>query len=345
MGRTRLAMLALLAGTITLCPPRARAQDAAPAEPAPAEPAPAEPAPAEPAPSAGEDTPAYREALERFEDAQRVFDQGDYRAALAEFQRIYDLLEGHPNRHFVLFNLGRSYEELHRYDRAIQMYQRYLDEGGAAAEDRADVEASLRALERLLGTVVIVLEGSEPPETAEVWLGEWQVGQAPGEVHIPAGQHVIEIRAPGYETARREIEVPARRSVGLSLELGKLSDFRGLHPAAFISTTVLAVGALAVGIGFGIHALSLNADATTCRNTPHCSIDVETRRREIRDTALVADVLYGTAGLFAVTSLVLAFLTDWGSAPTPELMSPDSALQLTPAFGPDGASLQLRASF
>ena len=48
-------------------------------------------------------------------------------------ERIYELLEGHPNQFFVLYNLGRAYEELHRYDLAIQMYRRYLDEGGLCA--------------------------------------------------------------------------------------------------------------------------------------------------------------------------------------------------------------------
>lgn len=294
-----------------------------------------------------DESPTHREAMGRFEDAQALFDRGDYRAALAEFQRIYDLLEGHPNRYFVLFNLGRAYEELHRYDRAIDMYRRYLDEGGPDADGRADVEASLRALERLLGTVAITLSGLEGAETqtAEVWIGDYQVGQAPGEVQVPGGQHTLEIRAPGFETVRREIEVAARRRIEIEVAMSRLSDFRGLPPALFFVSTGVAIAAAAAGFGVGGWALALNQDATRCASpsSPRCVLDPVARQQEIRDVALAADVLFAAAGLFAVTSLVLVFLTDWSGAPSADAQ-PGATARLVPVLGPDaaGASVNLR---
>ena len=65
----------------------------------------------------------------------------DYNAALAEFQRAYDLLEGHPRRYLELSNIGRCYQGLGQYDRAMEYYERYLREGGAQAEDRAQRHA------------------------------------------------------------------------------------------------------------------------------------------------------------------------------------------------------------
>jgi tetratricopeptide (TPR) repeat protein len=286
-----------------------------------------------------EESPQYREALERFEDAERIFEQGDYRGALAEFQRIYDLLEGHPNRYFVLYNLGRAYEELHRYDRAIEMYRRYLAEGGAEADGRADVEASLRALERLLGTVEIAIVG---PERAEVWLGEWQVGEAPGTISIPGGQHVIEIRAEGFEPQRREIEVAARQEVRIEVTLSQLSDFRGITPAVFATTSALAVASLGVAIGFGAHSLALHQDAESCVTRMSCVLDPQARQREIRDAALVADVSYGIAGVFAVTSVVLVFLTDWEGEPAP---SDEPSVAVLPGIGRDFGGVQVLGRF
>lgn len=325
-------ILALLAcmGAAVLAPGAARAQ--ATEDPAEAEGANAE-----------EETPEMQEAMERFEGAQALFDRGDYRAALAEFQRIYDLLEGHPRRYFVLFNLGRSYEELHRYDRAIELYQRYLDEGGDQAEDRADVEASLRALERLLGTVAIRVTG---PDTAEVWIGEWQVGEAPGEIRIPGGQHTIEVRAQGFEVARQTIEVASRQRIEVDVALSRLSDFRGVTPALFISSAVATAVAAGVAIGFGVQAMQLGDQASACATTPRCTLDVPARRQEIRDAALIADVMWGVTGLFAVTSLVLVFVTDWGQAEVQtDDRAPQTALRVLPWGGPESAGLALSGAF
>jgi tetratricopeptide (TPR) repeat protein len=280
------------------------------------------------------------EAMERFAGAQALFDRGDHRAALAEYQRIYELLEGHPRRYFILFNLGRVYEELHRYDRAVQYYQRYLEEGGEGADGRADVEASLRALERLLGTIAVGVTG---PERAEVWMGEWQIGEAPGEIPIPGGRNQIEIRAQGYETVRREIEVAARQRLEVSVTMSELSDFHGVTPILFATSTAIAGVAAAVAIGFGANALALHDDAASCPTRPDCMIDANARRSAIAESALVADVMFGVAGLFAVASVVLVFVTDWGGRPAEA--APTPAVALAPSFSPYGASLGLSAAF
>jgi tetratricopeptide (TPR) repeat protein len=278
-------------------PPDAAPPDAAPPDAAPAD------APIEDARMA--------EAMERFADAQALFERGDASGALAEMERVYELLEGNPNQYVVLYNLGRVYEELHRYDRAVDYYNRYLSESPADGSDRADAEASLRALERLLGTLRIEAN----VEGAEIWVDENMMGTAPATLRVPAGTHVVELRAPGHEPSRQEVQVAARTEEAVSVNLAALSDFRGISPAVFASTSAAALVALGVGIGLGVNALSLSDASTACGVTPGCVLDVGARRQEIADFALAADVLYGTAGLFAVTSVVLLFVTDWGGAP------------------------------
>jgi tetratricopeptide (TPR) repeat protein len=267
------------------------------------------------APSAAP-TAEQTEAMERFEDAQQLFERGDHSGALAEMERIYELLEGTPNQYVILYNLGRVYEELFQYDRAMQLYQRYLAESPADASDRSDAEASLRALERLLGTIVITTNATG----AHVWIGESDVGTAPGELHVSSGHQVIELRAEGFESVRREIDVVARRTLELDLPMRALSDFHGIDMGVFIGTTATAGAALLAAVGVGVAALVISNDAGACADRVGCAIDVTATRQQIRDYALVADVLYGTAGLFAITSVVLAFLTDWGghesAAPT-----------------------------
>jgi tetratricopeptide (TPR) repeat protein len=285
--------------------------------------------------------PRLAEAMERFADAQALFERGDHSGALAEMQRVYDLLAASPNRFVVLYNLGRVYEELHRYDRAVQLYQQYLAEAPPDGRDRPDAEASLRALERLLGTIVVEtnVEGSE------IWIGEALLGTAPGSIRVAAGAHTLELRAPGYEPVRREVEIAARTEVRLELNMSRLSDFRGVTPAFFVTGVALAAASLGVAIGLGAHALGLRDGAVQCSVTPMCTLDSVARRREIDDFALAADIAYGAAGLFAVTSVVLLFVTDWGGSPEAPASAPAPTALVLPVLTPDGGALWLAGAF
>src|SRR5690606_17791482 len=78
--------------------------------------------------------PRMSEAERRFAEAEALYTRGDYTGALVEFQRIYDLLEGHERRYFVLYNMGRCQEQLFRYADALDSYHRYLREGGQGTD-------------------------------------------------------------------------------------------------------------------------------------------------------------------------------------------------------------------
>lgn len=278
------------------------------------------------------ESPEVAEAMQRFADANAMFERGDRSGALAEMLRVYELLEGNENQYVVLYNLGRVYEELFQYDRALELYQRYLDTSPEDAEDRADAQASLRALERLLGTIVVTTNATG----AEVWIGDQQVGTAPGELRIASGHHVLELRAQGFEPSRREIDVAARARVELDIQLAALSDYHGITPVVFVSTTVATVVALGVAIGLGANALALSNDAAACGTRTGCSFPEGTagRRQTIADFSLAADVTYGVAGLFGVTSVILAFLTDWGGhADAPAAASSAPTARLLPSIG------------
>ena len=282
----------------------ARAQDAAPAPSA---------TDSSESTAAETDDDPHREALERFDAAAALFERGDLRGALAEMQAVYALLEGREDRYVVLYNFGRIYEGLHRYDRATELYRRYLAESPPDGEDRADAEAALRVLERLLGTLVVSAN-----VRAEVWLDDSLVGEAPGEIPLPAGVFAIELRADGYETVRREVELAAGRRVELTASLTRLSDVRGLSPAFAMSSASIMFLSLGAGIGLGVHALSMHDGLGACAPTDTCG-DPGGISSTIRHFALAADLAFASVALFAVTATVLVFFTDWGAGePTPE---------------------------
>ncbi len=168
------------------------------------------------------------------------------------------------------------------------------------------------------------------------------MGQAPGRVPVPAGQHALELRAEGYETVRRAIELASGETVTVTVRMARLSDFRGVDPGFFLMSGVAGLLSLGVGVGVGVHAMALSSDAAACAGTPGCALDASARRQEIRDVALAADLLYGAAGLLGVGALVLALVTDWSRA---EVGATRAGLHWRPAAGPDALGLEAQGWF
>jgi tetratricopeptide (TPR) repeat protein len=304
----------LLAAMVVLGGARATAEEAAaptPAEPAaeaPAEAAPAEAPAAEEAPPSGADA-NVAEARERVVRGEELFEQGNFDAALVEFQQAYDIIGDHPNRYLVLYNIGQCHQRSFRYDQALRFYRMYLEEGGEDAEGRERVEESIAELEGLLATLVV--EVNVPH--AEVWVEDRQVGTAPGRVRIPGGLHVIEVRAEGHLAARQEVRVPAGGETELRITLEPLPErFEGLHQAYFWSAAALTVAAGITAAGLGIAAFQAHnetsqrlSDSSDRWNVTQGEID------RIGTLALAADVFFGVTAVFAVATVVFGLLTNW----------------------------------
>jgi hypothetical protein len=193
----------------------------------------------------------------------------------------------------------------------------------------------MRALEGLLGAVEVT---SDVPG-AEIAVDGHPVGQTPSTVRVTSGTHHIEIRLTGYASEMREVELAVRQTVRLEITLHVVSDFEGLEPWVFWASTGIAVAALISGVAVGIAAL-LDSQSTS-------AIDTMARTQEDRDRiaglALTADVLYGVAGLFGATSLVLAFLTDWDGHGT--AAPAETAWRLVPYGTPSSFGVSAQGRF
>ena len=265
----------------------------------------------------------------------------NYNAAITEFEEAYRLLAGHPRQYIELRNIAECYQNLGQYDRAITYLQRYLQEGGAGAEDRPRYEAALSVLESTMGTVEVATN----VDRAEVWADNRLVGEAPGRVRVPGGRHVIELRAPGRSPARAEVDVVSRHTARVSIALDALGR-RGITPAVFwigLGATALVAGA---GGAFGVQALTARADVDERLG----SADAATRfsvgpadRQRIADLTQVADILYLSAGILAVGTTVVAFLTDFRGAPAEQPRA--SRLRVAPTLGPRAQGVSLEVGF
>lgn len=288
------------------------------------------------------------EARARFRQGLVLARAGDCGAALAEFEASYGLMP-RPN---TLFNMAQCEERLHRYDLAVQQYEQYLEIAPADAEDRDTVMATLESLRGLLGTIHI-----EVNVPSDVWLGDRIVGVAPGDVLVPGGGHAIELRATGYLPERREVAVAAHQRVELSITLTTAEttvieettiEETHLHevtierppvPVAVFATAVTLTALTAIGgAAAGINALMLH-DQALARDT---RLPADTG--PIRDSALAADVLYVTAGVLAVSTIVLGVLTDFGGA-TPEEEAASASLTIAPLVSDTTAGLFVGGSF
>jgi tetratricopeptide (TPR) repeat protein len=243
------------------------------------------------------------------ERAKALVDGGDYNAALAELMRAQELLHGDPRQADVLNNIAVCYERMFRYDLALHYYERYLRESTtASAEDRGEVEAAMAVLIDLLGTVRVTgLHG------ADVWIDDHKVGKVPLEALVPAGSRVIEVRARGYESTRRELRVVARTMHTVDAQLEKIEAYEGLPSTYFWIGTGLTAAAAITGTVLGVAAMNEHAQG---EEDAERGLPVD--GQDARDLALQADIAFGATLAFGIGTAVLFFLTDLASSPDGE---------------------------
>lgn len=250
--------------------------------------------------------PQLEEARQRIAQGRSLGEESNYDAALVEFLRASELLEGHPSQHIVEYNIGSCYEGLSQYGRAVEHYHRYLEGAGPDAEDRGEVESRIEELEQRLGTLRLRVNTS----SYEVWLDGEMVGSDLTEVMAPGGHHTVEIRAQGYLEASQEVDLLSRAEQEVSFELERQAR---LNPAIFWTSLGLALITAGVGFGLGGFALSEHNALETMAADPVQSWQVRPEdNEELSRFALIADVLIGFSALFAISTLVTAFFTDWG---------------------------------
>lgn len=102
------------------------------------------------APIARADVPA-KEASKHFQRGVALYGEADYRAALVEFRKAYEIA---PNA-TVLYNIGQTYYQLQNYAAALTTLDRYLNEAGSGAAHRSEVEQTLEILQSRVGRISV----------------------------------------------------------------------------------------------------------------------------------------------------------------------------------------------
>jgi tetratricopeptide (TPR) repeat protein len=88
-----------------------------------------------------QDDPKVTEMRQHFETGQSLFEKGEFQKAADEFMAAYAAKQFPA----FLFNAGVCYERLQKYDKAIELFERYLKESPEAT-DKADVASRIKVL-------------------------------------------------------------------------------------------------------------------------------------------------------------------------------------------------------
>jgi tetratricopeptide (TPR) repeat protein len=291
---------------------------------------------ASPAPSAE----AVAEAGQRYDRGLKLYSEGEYRLAVIEFERTYELVPDYR----VLYNIGQVRIQLGNYARARLALERYLREGGDQLP-AARLEAVKGDLDMLEGrTATLKIQSSVVG--AEVLVDGEAVGVTPlaEPVLMNAGDHSVEVRKPGYRTRVLRRTLAGKDAGELAVELDEIPTTPAT-PAASTSdsssrpptrnTTPIWIGwtttaALAAGAGVtGILGLRAADKRDALLDKPASSSELNSQENKARMFLVTSDALTAAAVVAGGISLYLTLRSPASS--TQHRESASLAIGFTPS--------------
>ncbi|MBX3185612.1 MAG: PEGA domain-containing protein [Labilithrix sp.] len=278
-------------------------------------------APAQPAAK-----PADPKAL--LASGEKKLKANDFAGALTDFEASNAAKPTPEAERFI----GLSQDKLGKFTEALAAYERFL--ANVPANMKAQGEEAKKRVEEIkampgkvqlettpAGAAILVDAASDPnaaplPQTT------------PTEIELKPGKHTIKLTVEGYEPLEKEIDVAGGSKADLKLELTKKPEPPPPPPPppvvaeppapaptppppppveprskvpAYV-TGAVAILAAGVGTGFGIKALSQSSDFDKNPTTKKAD--------DGENNALVADMMFGIAITFGVTSAVLFLSSD-----------------------------------
>lgn len=255
------------------------------------------------------------EARTRFKRGTELYDEGNYRGALIEFQSAF---EASPNFK-LLYNIGLVHLALQDYARAVQSFTRYLNEGGAEIPPARRVEVT-KEIERLsprIGKLII-----ETASGAEVLLDDERIGFAPlpGPVSANTGRHKIGVVVGGKEVTRI-IDLAGQQNLTVAIaneavapksaapvevvqkQPQQATTPPGVRPAVIVAWSVTAAAAF-TALSFVGLAASASTELVSLRATFGVTkLALEDQATKSRNLAIVADSLMGATVVAAGVAL------------------------------------------
>jgi tetratricopeptide (TPR) repeat protein len=244
------------------------------------------------------------EAKQHLDAATQLYDENNFRGALAELQRAYELAPSYK----IMFNIGQVEMELQDYAGALRAYSRYLSEGGpdVPAERVKQVRADLERLRGRIGKIEV-----QTAPGAEVLIDDVAIGFAPlpEPVAVNAGRHKVTVHIAGKEPVSRVYDVAGRQEISAAIANDAVALAAPVAPAAptavdapaprriklsvYVSWGVTGALGLTAG-GLALVARSANNDLANLRGSfGVTAAQLVAQRDSVRRDALLTDLALG----------------------------------------------------
>lgn len=270
-------------------------------------------------------TQQMEEAQRRYERGKEFYEENDFRAALVEFQRAYELAPSYR----LLYSIAQVQYQLQDYAGALRSFQKYLDEGQAElpAQRRDEVQREVERLRSRVATLDIVTQ----PVGATVSVDDQPVGRTPlsEPVLVSAGRRKVTAELPGEPPVTRMVDVAGMDTLRVQLDFAPpptpkpsavaapvaapASATSGLtakaEPRGFPWKMWTATGALAVGAGVtAVLASSASSDLKKQRDTFGVTrAQLDDASSKAKTLALTSDILTGATVVAAGISAFMTF--------------------------------------
>lgn len=252
------------------------------------------------------------EAKQHLAAATQLYDENNFRGALVELQRAYELAPSYK----ILFNIGQVEMELADYAGALRAYSRYLAEGGpdVPADRGKQVRADIERLRGRIGRIAV-----QTAAGAEVLIDDVAIGFAPLPEPVPvnAGRHKVTVHVTGKEPVSRVYDVAGRQDVSAALGDDKVAAptptpaARAAGPRSKLPVYVSWGVTGALGLTTGVLALiARGADDDLARlrgSFPVTAAQLAAQRDTVRRDALLTDLALGATLASAGVAAYLTF--------------------------------------
>jgi Tetratricopeptide repeat/PEGA domain len=265
---------------------------------------------------------AVAEGRAHFARGVELFREGDYRSALIEFRRAYEIA---PN-YRILYNLGKTELELLDYAGALQSFERYLADGGNAvpADRRTSVTADIKKLKSRVAELSI----TTTVPGANVFIDDVLVGTTPlaTPVRVSAGRRRVYATRESRVSPPRLIDVAGGDAANIEIVFAEAPrappDLLATSPrvtapapppehragtTVWIGGAVTALGAIGT-LAEGITTLAVKKTFVQTLDTFPVSADqIEVARKRVKDGALYTDI-FGAITIGAGSATIIAYL-------------------------------------
>lgn len=295
-------------------------------------------APAKGAPATGAAAAKPADAKALFAAGEKKFKANDYAGALTDFEAAHAAKADPATQRYIAL----SHDNLQHFPEAVTAYEKFIADNPPKMKDQVEeAKKRVEAIKVLPAKVKI----ETTPAGASVVIDTAQTPYdkvTPVEIDLAPGKHTLLIGAEGFENTTKEIEVTFGEKKELKAELAKKEPPPPPPPPVVAETPApaapppppppeprskvpayvtggVAIVAAGVGTVFGLKALSLSSDFDK-KPTTQTADDGE-------NNALVADMLFGIAITFGVTSAVLFLSND---SPSTAKAAPKSNVAAAP---------------